>query len=69
MPPPLPLQLEFLSTTFAANGKRNGVESVIVGVERGGVATTTTGIYSYNLLSLCGQTTRRMRNVHFDEAP
>lgn len=67
MPPPLPLQLEFLSTTFAANGKRNGVESVIVGVERGGVATTTTGIC--NLLSLCGQTTRRMRNVHFDEAP
>lgn len=36
MPPPLPLQLEFLSTTFAANGKRNGVESVIVGVEKGG---------------------------------
>lgn len=67
MPPPPSLQLEFLSTTFAANGKRNGVESVIVGVEKGGVATTTTGIY--NLLSLCGQTTRRMRNVHFDETP
>lgn len=33
MPPPL-LQLEFLSTTFAANGKRNG-ESVIVGVGKG----------------------------------
>lgn len=61
--------LQLLLLTGKRGGRERGTECWSGSGEGGGRVgvATTTGIY--NLLSLCGQTTRRMRNVHFDEAP